>query len=157
MRFTFNRSVSTAPDPVVQRWQAIQSTFVESDEEISGPGIVFWRLAVRHRAVAIDATPASDLEESLRRARRAVRRAASLQVCFGFTEGQSVPNWVVHDDGTPVMIGLPARHLVLTSDPTRSLAAYLSAAQVKASVNDIGTVEVPGPRLPPGFRERTDG
>lgn len=135
-KFVFTRIATPWTDPVVEGWLAHQRALVVPRKR-RGEGLVFWRLAVRQRAFAIDAYPRADAATAIERARWLVERYDALRVVLAFLPGELVPAWAVHDGRKPVFIGLPDHHLVPTVDVGESLAAILAGAQVRAQVRDV--------------------
>lgn len=146
-RFMFTRVASTE-EPVIASWSVHQRLLVDGAGEAATSGEqVFWRLAVRQRAIAIDAEPRADLRTATERARLVKRRAAQLRVALGFFAGEPIPSWVILNGDMPLFVGLPQHHLVPTSEPRLSLASLLAEAQVKAQVHEVGP-RTPAPRTP---------
>lgn len=136
-RFVFTRVPATPPlEGSIRRWVEHQRRLVVAPES-SSPSLVFWRLALRQRAFAIDTHASSDVKTASERVRHLARRAGDLQVALGFFAGESIPAWVVSDDDVAVMVGLPQYHLVQTSDPATSLAALVSSARIKPQVHEV--------------------
>lgn len=138
----FTRTPNPPDDAVIRRWLEHQRGLVVPTPEPGGDHLVFWRLAVRQRAFAIDVQPRSDLGETVARAQLLIDRASRLRVTLGFFIGELTPSWVVRDGDEPVFVGLPDHHLVPTEDPSQSLAAMLASARIRSQVHDV----VPEPR-----------
>jgi len=133
-RFMFTK-VGASTAPVIERWiEHLASLGLRAG---SGTAQVFFRIAVRQRALALCAQEFRDLTEAVEAARDITRRAASFSVSFGFFPGEPIPRWVVRDDDQPVFVGLPQHHLVRVSDPRASLAALVGAAHVRTKVHEI--------------------
>lgn len=138
----FTRTANSPTDAAIDGWTAHQRQLVVPASEPEGAHMVFWRLAVRQRAFALDARTRADLSESVARAQRLIERASRLRVTLGFFIGDLAPAWVVRDGDEPVFVGLPDHHLVPTDDPSQSLAAMLASARIRPQVHDV----VPQPR-----------
>lgn len=133
----FTRAPNPPADPVIAAWIAHQRRLVMPLVEAPSDHLVFWRLAVRQRAFAIDAQPRADLETSAERVQRLIDRAIRLRVTLGFFVGDLTPSWVVRDGEEPVFVGLPDHHLVATDDPSHSLAALLASARLRPQAHDL--------------------
>jgi len=138
-RFVLTKTPSPPVEGSIRRWVEHQRDVVVAPE-VDSASLVFWRLAVRQKAFAIDAYPSADVRIASDRVRRITLRAAHLEVRLGFFAGSSIPSWVVVDGGTPVMVGMPEYHLVLTDDPALSLGALVATARIKPKVHEV-TVE----------------
>jgi hypothetical protein len=136
-RFVFTRTPNPPEDPPIQRWLEQQRLLVVPKVRRRGELLIFWRLAVRQRAFAIDAHPRADLQRTLEQTKRLARRASRLSVAFAFFPGEPIPSWVVVDRDEPVFLGLPDHHLAPTTDPSVSLAAILAAARAKSRVHEV--------------------
>lgn len=143
-QLVFTRVPNPPTEPTIQRWREQERLLVVPKPLTRADSLVFTRLAVRQRAFAIAAHPRAELANASDRARRLVARAAGLQVVLGFFPDELVPCWVLRDQDEPVLLGLPHHHLVPTLDPSRSLAALLGTARIKAHVHDV---------VPPRFAE----
>ena len=135
-RYVLTKMASPPVEATIRRWVEHQRLLVVAPED-SSPSLVFWRLAVRQRAFAIDAHASADVRTAFDRVRELSARAAYLQVTLGFFAGESVPSWVVRDGDLPVMVGMPHFHLVPTADPSASLAALVGNARIKPQVHEV--------------------
>jgi hypothetical protein len=137
-RFVFTRIAAPPVEGTIRRWVEHQRMLVRAEDGVS-PQLVFWRLAARQRAFAIDAYPCVDVKTASDRVRGLAHRAAYLQVTLGFFAGETLPCWVVCDEETPVMVGMPHYHLVPTDDPAASLGALVGTARIKPQVHEVTT------------------
>lgn len=138
-RFALTEVADPSRSEAIRRWTEEQRLLVvlpEQDEP--PPRTVFWRLAVNRRAIALGALPCPNVEIAVGRIRRVARRASRLQVSLAFLAGQITPRWVIHDDGAPVLIGLPDQQLVATTDPETSVARMLATATVERYIHHAG-------------------
>ncbi|WP_182377524.1 hypothetical protein [Nocardioides sp. WS12] len=135
-KFVLTRIATPVADPVIQSWVRHQEAFVVPRKQ-QADALVFWRLAVRQRAFAIDARPRTDVATAIEGTQRLARKVGRLRVAFAFLPGQTVPAWAVHDGTTPVFLGLPNHHLVRTEEVGESLAAIVSLARLKSQVHDV--------------------
>lgn len=135
-KFVLTRITTPVADPVIQGWMLHQEAFVVPRRR-TADALVFWRLAVRQRAFAIDARPRTDVVTAIESTQRLARKVGRLRVAFAFVPGQPVPGWAVHDGNAPVFLGLPNHHLVRTEEVGESLAAIVSLARLKSQVHDV--------------------
>jgi hypothetical protein len=138
-RFVLTEVVDPSRSEAVQQWMEYQRLLVVPPEAArSSYDTVFWRLAVNQRAVALCALPCPNAEIAVGRIRRIVRRVEHLEVSLGFFADQATPRWVVHDQGVPVMVGLPHQQLVAVDEPESSLAAMLERATMQGYIHRAG-------------------
>jgi hypothetical protein len=138
-KFALTEAVDPSRSEAVLQWMEHQRTLVVPPESArSSYAGIFWRLAVNQRAVALCALPCPNAEIAVGRIRRIVRRAPCLEVSLAFFAEQPAPRWVVHDQGVPVMLGLPYQQLVAVDDPEDSLAAMLERATMQGYVHRAG-------------------
>lgn len=156
VRYVLARTTDALADPTSARWIELQRAAMSAVPDRGGARrstaareprrygeLVFWRLAARTRAFAIDVSPSPTTADAIARAERVVRRSDALEVRIGFAEGDPLPRWVAHDAGELLFTGLPGFHLVRTSDPGRGLAAILSSARILRAVRDLGVGRLP--------------
>ncbi|KRC59497.1 MULTISPECIES: hypothetical protein [unclassified Nocardioides] len=135
-KFVFTRIATPVADPVIEGWVRHQDSLV-APRRRTGDALVFWRLAVRQRAFAIDARPRADVATAVENTRRLPLKIGRLRVALAFLPGRLVPAWAVHDGVQPVFVGLPDHHLVPTEDVGESLAAIIALARWKSQVHDV--------------------
>jgi hypothetical protein len=141
-KFVLTEVVDPSRSEAVQQWLEHQRLLVVPPEGArSSYDTVFWRLAVNQRAVALCALPCPNAEIAVGRIRRIVRRIAHLEVALAFFADQASPRWIVHDQGVPVMIGLPYQQLVAVDEPESSLAAMLERATMQGYIHRAGVGE----------------
>jgi hypothetical protein len=88
-RFVFTRIAAPPVEGTIRRWVEHQRMLVRAEDGVS-PQLVFWRLAARQRAFAIDAYPCVDVKTASDRVRGLAHRAAYLQVTLGFFAGETL-------------------------------------------------------------------
>lgn len=138
-RYVVSRATEPV-DPIVTEWAHHQRLLVTPPAGADSTGLsgrVFWRLVVRTRAFAIDALPCDSVDSAIGRVERLRSHAGQLGVMLGYMEGDTVPHWVLHDEGQPVFIGLPDFHLAAASDPMSSLASVVAGARLRRDVREI--------------------
>lgn len=134
-----------------RRWLALQSLLVASepasddwDTDVepreTGP-LVFWRVVVGRRAFGLGASAAPSVDLAVAQARRLAKRARKLQVSFAYFANDPRPLWAAHDNGKPMLLGLPDHHLALTDDRGASIAAVLADAQPQRYIHHVETSE----------------